>query len=211
MNSGFVAYSSYDTVFLNCTFRDNNSTYAYFDTNSLNPGGYRYAGGLTLTWRDSLELVTVLVRNCTFVNNTASLNDKNAKDSKIRPNFYIPRGHGGAILAIFNETDNHTVLIEDSIIINNTARFNGGGLFISFYNRSNWNRIIINRTLIKGNTCKNAGGGMSMNTFEIANFNQLIVENTDFTANRARVGGGACTINLQVCVIVVFSTGRTSF
>lgn len=199
MNSGFVAYSSYDMTFRNCIFRDNNSTLEYDEKDTLNPGSYRYAGGLTLLWNDRpLQPVTTLIRNCTFINNTASINDRNADDSSIRPNFYIPRGHGGAILVSFNGTNYHTVLIEDSIIVNNAARFNGGGLFISFYNKSNDNRVIINRTLLDGNRCNNAGGGISMNTFEVANFNRLIVENSNFTSNRARVGGGACTINHQV-------------
>ena len=199
MNSGFVAYSSYDAIFQNCTFKDNNSTLAYNVTETLDPGSYRYAGGITFLWRDQQERpVTVRIQNCSFVNNTASINDGNMADSELRPNFYVPRGHGGAIVANFNKTNDFTLMIEDSFILNNEAIFNGGGIFASFFNTSFRNRIIINRTVIEENSCNNAGGGISMNIFEVANSNHLIVENSNFTRNRAVVGGGACTINLQV-------------
>ena len=201
LNSGYVAYTVFNTTFLNCTFRDNNSTFVYDETESLSPGDYRFAGGLTLTWRDQrYQPVTVLIKNCTFVNNTASINTRNANDTN-RPNFYIPRGHGGAIVASFNRTHNHTVLIEDTIMVDNEAKFNGGGVFLSFYNSSNFNKFIIRRSRIDRNRCANAGGGISMNTFEVANFNHLVVEDTNFTGNIAWVGGGACTINHQVRVV----------
>lgn len=186
-------------VFQNCTFKDNNCTLYYDEGSSLAPGDYRYAGGLTLLWRNQPEpAVEVLVKNCTFVNNTASVNVGNIADAEYRPNFYIPRGHGGALVVSFNRTDNHMILIEDSFIINNTARYNGGGIFTSFYNMSHGNEIVINRTVFENNTCTNVGGGISMNTFEVADFNRLWVENSRFTNNSAQAGGGACTINLQV-------------
>lgn len=201
MNTGFVAYSPYDTTFRNCTFRDNNSTFAYDQTESLSPGDYRYAGGLTLAWRNRLTRpVAVLIKDCVFINNTASINANNTNDTN-RPNFYVPRGHGGALIASFNNTQNHTVLIEDTVMTDNAARYNGGGVFVSFYNQSNWNQLIINRTRIERNSCNNVGGAISMNTFEIANFNYLIVEGTNFTDNRAWAGGGACTINHQVSAL----------
>lgn len=200
LNSGFVSYSSYDMVFQNCTFKNNTCTIAYYEGETLDPGDYRYAGGLTIQWRNQPESqVTALIKNCTFINNTANVSQENMNDVKVRPSFYIPRGHGGAILVSFNRTNNHTILIEDSVIVNNTARFNGGGMFISFYNVSYRNEIIINRTVIEGNRCANVGGGISMNTFEIADSNLLMVEGSTFAGNVAWAGGGACTINIQVC------------
>ena len=185
-------------VFQNCVFRDNKCTLFYDEGNTLAPGDYRYAGGLTLLWRIQPEPATVLIKNCTFINNTASVSSRNMADAQVRPNFYIPRGHGGAIVASFNRTENHTILIEDSFITNNTARFNGGGIFASFYDRSHGNDIIVNRTVFEGNNCTNVGGGISMNTFEVADSNRLWVENSRFTNNSAWAGGGACTVNLQV-------------
>lgn len=196
-NSGFVAYSSYDTRFENCTFRNNYNTLYYNETQSLLTGDYQFAGGLTLLWRNQTEQSnTVFLKNCTFVNNTASVSSSN--NDSTRPNLYVPRGHGGAIVASFNVTNNHTLMIEDCTIVGNSARFNGGGLYLNFYNISNSNVVVINRTLFERNTCNNTGGAISMNTFEVANFNKLIVWHSAFSGNRAWVGGGACSINLQV-------------
>ena len=172
-------------------------------TETLNPGNYRLAGGLTLSWRNRQEPITVLVKNCTFFNNSASINAKDVNDSYDRPNFYIPRGHGGAIVVSFNKTENHAVLIEDTIVINNTAQYNGGGLFVSFYKNSYSNRVVLRRSRVQGNRCTNVGGGISMNTFEMANFNHLIVEDSNFTDNIAQAGGGACTINHQVILSII--------
>ncbi len=199
-----MSYSSYDAVFQNCSFKDNNSTLAYNVTETLDPGSYRYAGGLTLLWRGQQEApVTVRISNCSFVNNKATINDDNVADSEQRPNFYVPRGHGGAIVASFNKTNDFTLIIEDSFILNNEAVYNGGGIFASFFNTSLRNRLVINRTLIEGNSCNNTGGGISMNIFEVANNNYLIVEDSNFTSNRAWVGGGACTITLQVSIFTL--------
>jgi predicted outer membrane repeat protein len=186
-------------TFNNCTFRDNNCTVAYNEADTLDPADYRYAGGLTLLWRNQPESsVTVLIKNCRFINNTASINPSNDEDVKRRPSFYVPRGHGGAIVVTFNRTSNNKVLIEDTLIINNTARFNGGGIFATFYNKSYENKIAINRTVFEGNGCTNVGGGISMNTFEVADANLLLAEDSRFTGNSAWAGGGACTINVQV-------------
>jgi len=136
------------------------------------------------------------VRNCTFVNNTAGVNRKNENDT--RPNLYIPRGQGGAILAAFNGTQYHNIFIEDSLIMDNVATFNGGGIFLSFYSGSNNNSIEINNTLFVNNTCNKTGGAIGMYTFEVANENWLKINNVVFNRNKALAGGGACTINLQV-------------
>ena len=199
-NSGFVVYTSYNTLFQNCTFKDNICTLAYDEGDGLTPGGYRYAGGLTVLWTNQPDFsVLTHVKNCSFINNTANVSSSNDDDLELRPNLYILRGHGGALLVAFNNASNNTLLVEDSQFINNTALFNGGGIFVSFYNESYENQVIINRTTIDGNRCNSVGGGISMNTFEVADSNHLIVENSNFTNNSAWTGGGAFSINLQVC------------
>ncbi len=196
-NSGIANYNPHNASFINCTFRDNYSIQQYSESVELNPGQYRYAGGLNLLWnKQSIKQVNILVRNCTFINNTAGVNKNNENDT--RPNLYIPRGHGGAILAAFNGTQNHNITIEDSLIMDNEAKFNGGGMFLSFYAGSNNNYIQIRNTKFLNNRCNITGGGISMYTFEVANQNFLRIENTEFYRNRALAGGGACTINLQV-------------
>ena len=169
----------------------------------LNPGQFRYAGGLSLLWQSqSLKQVNILVSNCTFINNTAGLNPMNLNDT--RPNLYIPRGQGGAILAAFNGTQNHNITIINTLIKDNVARFNGGGMFLSFYAGSNNNSIEILNSRFENNSCDKTGGGISMYTFEVANENLLRIENTVFFRNKASLGGGACTINLQVNLQLFF-------
>ena len=194
LTSGFYGLSLQNMLFFNCTFQDNNSTSTYNLASLVNP--YRHvAGGLTLIWRDESYVVQIV--NCNFTSNKANINDQNINDT--RPSLYIPRGHGGAIVLFFERTYNHTVIIENTIIVNNSAKFNGGGLLIIFSRKSNSNKVIIRETMFEGNMCNATGGAISMNTFGMANQNHLIVEKSHFISNKAWAGGGACTINIQVC------------
>ena len=162
----------------------------------MDPGGFRLAGGLVISWNSTSERSTTVIRNCTFVNNHANINELNGDDN--RPNIYRPRGHGGAIVVSFENTTNHTLVIEDSRVSNNTALFNGGGMFISLYKDSIGNDIVITDSTFEDNTCVHTGGAISMNTFEVANDNTLTVKNSTFRRNSAWVGGGAYSLTLQV-------------
>ena len=181
-------------------FQDNNSTAFYSNTNTLDPGGFRLAGGLVISWNSSNDESTTVIRNCTFISNHAGINQNNTDDA--RPNIYRPRGHGGAMVVSFERTWNHTLVIERSRFFNNTALFNGGGLFISVYGNSLGNDIIITDSTFEDNSCVHTGGAISMNTFEVANDNILTVKNTTFERNSAWVGGGAYSLTLQVSEIM---------
>lgn len=198
LNSGILIHESEDLLIVDSIFHDNNSTAFYNNTNTLDPGGFRLAGGLVISWSSTNERSTAVIRNCTFINNHANINQLNRNDS--RPNIYRPRGHGGAIVVSFENTENHTLVIEKSQISNNTALFNGGGMFISFYSDSINNDIVITDSTFENNSCVHAGGAISMNTFEVANGNILTVKNTAFERNSAWVGGGAYSLTLQVSV-----------
>ena len=177
-------------------FHDNNSTALYSNTNTLDPGGFRLAGGLVISWNSSSDESTTVIQNCTFINNHAGINQNNSNDA--RPNIYRPSGHGGAMVVSFEKTWNHTLVIERSRFVNNTALFNGGGVFISVYRDSIGNDIIITDSVLEDNSCVHTGGAISMNTFEVANDNILAVKNTSFNRNSAWVGGGAYSLTLQV-------------
>ena len=182
---------------MDCTFENNNSTAPYNESNNLDPEQLRFAGGLSMSWQnDTVEQTSVMVKNCTFVRNSARLSQSNINDT--RPNTYIPQGHGGAIVSHFDNTRNHTLFIEDTVITNNTALHSGGGAFFSFYRESTGNKIVIRNTVFEMNSCNSAGGGINMNTFETANYNTLVVENSTFTGNVAKVGGGAFSLDIQV-------------
>ena len=183
-------------MIFNSIFHDNNSTAFYNNTKTLDPGGFRLSGGLVISWNSTSEKSTTVIRNCTFFNNHAGVNQLNGDDK--RPNIYRPRGHGGAIVVSFENTQNHSLVIENSHVQNNTALFNGGGMFISLYKESIGNRVVIADSAFEDNTCVHTGGAISMNTFEIADDNILTVKNSIFERNAAWVGGGAYSLTLQV-------------
>ena len=218
-NCGFTAHRSEQLLFTNCLFHDNNSSAFYNYTDALDPGGFRFAGGLLISWKsmdNESASNSAVVRNCTFLRNSAVVNVRNRNDS--RPDFYRPRGHGGAIVLAFENVSDFTVTIEDSRILENTAVSSGGGVFISFYDTSTNNKVVITNTTFEENYCDQEGGAINVNTFEVANDNILIVEDSIFHQNRAKVGGGACSFNIQVvmsqlyfltlCYRLCFSTGQ---
>lgn len=199
-NCGFTASQSEQLLFINCLFHDNNSSAFYNYTDALDPGGFRFSGGLLISWR-VIDLPnaqnSVIIKNCTFFRNHAVSNVRNSNDT--RPDFYRPRGHGGAIVVTFERVSDFTATIMDTKIIGNTANSSGAGIFISFYGNSINNKVIIKNTTFEANMCDRDGGAISVNTFQVANDNALIVEDSNFDRNKAIVGGGACSINIQVC------------
>lgn len=134
------------------------------------------------------------------MNNHAVVNVRNRNDT--RPDFYRPRGHGGAIVLVFESVADFTATIMDTRIVENTAVSSGGAVFISFYDSSANNKVVIRNTSFEENKCDQDGGAISVNTFEFANDNVLIVEDSVFHRNQASIGGGAVSINLQVPKII---------
>ena len=198
---GLTIDGSAQALILNSVFHDNNSTTFYRYTDRLDPAVFRFGGGLLLSWNSTeddqpLLSTTAVIKNCTFFNNYAGIDERNSNDNQ--PHFYRPRGHGGAIVVAFKNTDNHTLIIENSRIYNNTALFGGGGIILSFFKTASKNRVIINGTSFDNNDCSTHGGAISMNAFEMANENTLVVVNSNFTTNKAKRGGGACSVNLRV-------------
>ena len=199
-NCGLTADRSEQIVIVNSVFQDNNSTAFYMPTDALvDPKAIRFGGGLLISWRstDNAEAAnTVVVKNCTFINNHADINARNKNDT--RPKFYRPRGHGGAIVVTFRNVTGFTVTIMDTRMVENTAVSSGGGMFISFSEGSTNNKVLVKNTTFEENTCSQDGGAISVNTFQVANGNTLTVEDSMFNGNEATVRGGACSLNLQV-------------
>lgn len=203
MNTGLIVHTSYNTVLESCTFINNTCTRRYNESESLdNSRRVRFSGGLSVRMLNRRGPPVIFnITKCTFMKNRVSINSKNRDDSKIRPHLYIPRGHGGAVAISLNSVDNVTIIIEDSLFMNNRALYNGGGIFISFFSKSNRNTVKIKRSQFMDNTCGETGGAISMNTNKISNMNHLEVQDSMFIRNSAASGGGACTINIQVCLI----------
>ena len=199
-NCGFTASQSEQLLFVNCLFHDNNSSAFYNYTDALDPSGFRFSGGLLISWSatdNPSAQNSAIIQNCTFFRNHAVSNVRNSNDT--RPDFYRPRGHGGAIVLTFESVSDFTATIVNTRIVENTANSSGAGIFVSFYDNSINNKIIIKNTTFEANVCDRDGGAISVNTFQVANDNALIVEDSKFDRNKAVVGGGACSVNIQVC------------
>ena len=114
-NCGLTADRSTQIYIVNSSFHDNNSSAFYYYTDRLDPGVFRFGGGLLLSWNstDSSELPnTSVIQDCKFFRNYAGIDARNENDAQ--PYFYRPRGHGGAIVVSFKNTSSH------KLVINNT-------------------------------------------------------------------------------------------
>ena len=201
-HSGIVVYQTVDMTIQNCTFEDNYSEAFYNISESLNPGEIRFAGGLSISWRNLVDSPgEARVIDCTFINNIASRSPLNSNDT--RPNLYIPQGHGGAIVAHFYNTTNHKLVINGTRFTRNRAKFNGGGAFFTFYNTSRGNQVEVVSSVFEENRSENGtGGAISMSTFYKANDNQMDIRDSQFMGNVATIGGGGCSINIQVSAYI---------
>ncbi len=194
-SGGLILFQTNNFQIVNTEFYDNNNVRPYNNTGSLDPGDLNYAGGLSLVFQGNVTR-SGIVKNCTFINNTANVNEENVNDT--RPELYIPNGHGGAIVLSFNGAKRHNLTMEDLRVIDNIAVHNGGGLHIRLFQQSTNNTVTIRNSQFMNNSCSRYGGAISMNVLDSGNENLLIVENSTFENNSAMVGGGACSINLRV-------------
>lgn len=202
-----IVYDVDDIVILNSEFRDNRVHSLYNETSDLTLR-FRNGAGLTIFFADGDSFVQALVQNCTFENNSASLNKINADDAKQRPRLYIPRGHGGGLLLSFQNTSMHNVIVRNCTFSNNFANFTGGAISVQFYRgasnteeivpSSRDNAVVINDVLFLNNSCSENGGALSINSFEAANQNRVTVNGSVFRGNNASQNGGALSSIIEV-------------
>lgn len=207
-NCGLTVGNSEQIYINSCWFHDNNSSSYYMNDSMLDPGVFRFGGGLLLLWnstgRNGLGISSkAIVENCKFFKNYAGSDTRNT-ESDTRPHFYHPRGHGGAIVIAFKSTSNHMLVIKNTQIYENNAIFGGGGIILSFFRNAVNNTVQIMNTSFVDNTCTRDGGAINMNAFESANENYLTVINSTFERNVAIKGkGGAANINLRVRLRII--------
>jgi hypothetical protein len=179
-----------DTVVRNCIFRDNEAI----------QGGAVWVGGragATLEdclFEDNLALVggavvlvnsipTNTVRRCTIRNNRGDRD-------------------GGGILAF-----HCSALIEDCVIVDNSARDEGGGLYVGEVNRPGEEperSIEVRRCTIVGNQAGVRGSGISLNTDAV-----IRLENTVVAFNTRTVGLTAIAVSVyeMSCTLVYGNDG----
>lgn len=143
------------------------------------------SGGITIFL--SNQITNILIDNCTFEYNRASINPPN----DTRPVLLKQNGHGGAVLIRFNSTNNSTVDILNSKFQNNSAEVDGGGIYISYSDRADSNTFYFSNLTFDSNTVEEAAGGaVSVNSFGLTFNNQFILEDCHFNRNRGSAGGG---------------------
>ena len=194
---------------LNSIFKDNRD-YSLYNENRDLSADLRRGSGLTIFYLNDTELGQTLVTNCTFENNSATLNESNQEDALDRPRLYVPRGHGGGLLLAFQNASGHRVDIRDCLFKNNTAKFTGGAISIQFYRglsnaqvvqpSSHDNVVMIENSSFWNNTSLEKGGGVSINAFETANENTVVVNGSLFDGNFAGQNGGALSSIIEVSV-----------
>ena len=201
-----IIYTSRNITVLNSVFRDNmgSSMYPWYSNLTI---FLRKGGGLIITYVNTSGS-HALVQNCTFVNNTATLNENNLEDAKQRPRLYVPRGHGGGILLSFQNTIDYKVELRDCLFRGNSANFTGGAAAIQFYrgasntaaveSSSHENVVVIVNTTFTDNSCSEDGGAVSINAFEGANKNNVFLDGNTFSGNYARRNGGALSNIIEV-------------
>lgn len=192
---------------LHSVFRDNTASSVYNEYSDLTIL-LRKAGGLIITYVNATDGSHALVQNCTFINNTATLNETNLEDAKQRPRLYVPRGHGGGFLLSFQNTIDHKVELRDCLFRGNSAHFTGGAASVQFYrgasntavveSSSHDNVLVIVNTTFIDNNCSEDGGAVSVNAFEGANKNKVILNGSTFSGNRAGRNGGALSNIIEV-------------
>ncbi len=180
-------------------------------------GSTRYGGGLTIFIINESFDTHFSIRNCTFRNNQAFINELNQEDALRRPQYYIPRGHGGGVLVLFQNSSNHEVTISDCLFEGNVARFRGGAVAVQFYrgsadlssigrSSSFSNTITFQRTHFFDNSCHGYGGGIAGHAFEGSLNNSIIFQDGTMRNNSAVMGGGAISFSTQVRFFSSFNT-----
>ncbi len=149
-----------------------------------------------MAYHNSSVPSNVTVKSCSFKGNRATVHQANSRDSTLRPSSYVPRGHGGGILAFFRNSSNHRLHVTDSIFSDNIAEFAGGAVAVLFYRSpegigSTNNSVILEKsTFVNNHSPSGLGGAIGGTSFEAAYSNTIVMRDTKIINNSASAGGG---------------------
>ena len=209
-----------DSVLIqNCGFK--NFSEAVFDiygcaqviianSNFINNSG---TGGVLLPFRGNTGAVsigyfqnqqtnpTVLVENCTYINNQATISKESLLASSHSALNGIYVGRGGAIgLLVYESSYNVTIAITNSKFVNNHASAFGGAIYVVTSGDNTQHVISIENSEFINNIAI-VGGGIFSALFSSVHHNfptTLVIENCYFGENKGRLGGAISVIPSQV-------------
>lgn len=183
--SGINAFDSGVTV-EGCLFVNNTASARY---TRFKPGLSSVAGGAGFVFVN-LNGLNVVVRNTTFAENSAAINDS---ENYIAPPVISVISElnyvgGGLVIAFLNTSKSNRALVEGSVFERNKATF-GGGLFHCSCHFTKGNTMNVRGCSFTGNRAAQAGGGLStsLRDYSIA---KTLVEDSVIRDNWSRRGGG---------------------
>ena len=132
-----------DITFENCTFFANHNNGMHWSTRVTGHGG-----GLLLVFENATNVHTSIL-NCNFTNNRAPWS-------------------GGLFVGFKSHAVNNTLVVKDTVFVNNTAKQGAGGMGIGFYKFADRSTVRRNNIYIKNVTFRNNnatfGGGTTIFT-----------------------------------------------
>ena len=147
------------------------------------------------------------ISNNYFIDNQANINTSLANsESFILPigHYHVAFGRGGGLSVYINgKAHNNTIVIDNCVVVNNTALW-GAGILVEFHDRAQNNSLEIFKSTLQRNSVyhletnhqKTGGGGARLAIFMFNKNNSLISGNTvsftncTFEGNWAYAGGG---------------------
>jgi predicted outer membrane repeat protein len=178
-----------------CIFRDNSVIRPDFKESVVLNHITHNSGGLGLLY-SMLTGVSVSVKNCTFINNTASRHQTNADDPL--PQAYVPYGHGGALIVrLSNYTNSSVVTVSECTFMENTALFSGGAAYIVLIGHPRNNSVTIRNSSFVNCSANHTGGAISIQVFDLEQNNRVEIEDSNFSLCSASQGGGALSLIVE--------------
>ena len=110
------------------------------------------SGGVTIFIND--QSATVVIDNCTFSNNHASMNQPN----DTRPVLLKQNGHGGSLLLRLSGSYESSVMITGCTFTGNTAEVDGGAVYLTYSDGSQNNSFYFYNNTFFNNTVSEASG-----------------------------------------------------
>ena len=128
----------------------------------------------------------VVVRNCTFRNNTASENHKDDLNQLL----FKQNGRGSAILIRLVGVQNSLVEISDCTFTENHAEVEGAAVYLFFSKNASTNQVFLSGNVFTENVVDlGPGGALSLNSYQFSLNNTIEIDDCIFAENQANSGG----------------------
>jgi len=210
---------SYKISILNCVFTNFSEgvldiyASAHINITSSNFSDNRGTGNVLLPFRGNTGAVaisyfqnlqtnsTILIENCIFINNQATISTKSslASTNNVLKGIYIGRG-GAFDLLVYESSYNVTAVIANCEFVNSFASEFGGAAYVIFSGESTQHVIIMENCQFINNTATLGAGGISFGLFSNAlrSFpSTAVVRNCYYSGNQGRHGGAINIIPSQ--------------